>query len=140
MKLGFSPQIFEKYSKCMKIPPVGAEFHEDGRTDTTKLVTFHSFANAFTNQSMSLNTRRKNRPVIPFVGHKVLTTLENDSSHCQLSRLARTVMKRQLTVTFLIDFLSFSRHRRQILSHLIKQHKITKLTRKLEIVCLFRSQ
>jgi hypothetical protein len=34
MKLGFSRQIFEKYSNCKKIPPVVAElFHEDGRTD-----------------------------------------------------------------------------------------------------------
>ena len=41
MKLQFSRQIFEKYSniKFMTIRPVRAElFHEDGRTDMTKLI------------------------------------------------------------------------------------------------------
>jgi hypothetical protein len=34
MKLESSRQIFEKYSKFMKIRPVGAElFHSDGRLD-----------------------------------------------------------------------------------------------------------
>jgi hypothetical protein len=60
MKLGFSRQMFEKYSNFTKIPPVGAElFHvgrTDGGTDATKLVAFRSFANAFKKESMSLNT------------------------------------------------------------------------------------
>jgi len=48
MKLEFSRQIFEntKISNFMKILPRGAElFHEDGRTDMTKLiVAFHKFS------------------------------------------------------------------------------------------------
>jgi hypothetical protein len=48
MKLEFSRQIFEKYSNFMKIRPVGAElFHEEGRTDMTKLTpSFRNFAKA----------------------------------------------------------------------------------------------
>jgi hypothetical protein len=47
MKLHFSRQIFDKYSKikCQEAAPVGAElFHADGRTDgetdMTKLIVF----------------------------------------------------------------------------------------------------
>jgi hypothetical protein len=51
MKLEFSWQIVEKYSKSpyfTQIRLVGAElFHADGRTDTTKLIfAFRNFANA----------------------------------------------------------------------------------------------
>jgi hypothetical protein len=50
MALEYSGQIFEKYSNFMKICPVGAEFHVDGRTDMTKLiVAFRDFANAHKN-------------------------------------------------------------------------------------------
>jgi hypothetical protein len=50
MKLGFSLQIFEKYSnKIMKIHPLGAElFHTDVRTDirpdVNLIVVFLNFA------------------------------------------------------------------------------------------------
>ena len=47
MKIGFSPQIFEKHSNIniQKIRPVEAElFHEDGGADITKLiVAFRNF-------------------------------------------------------------------------------------------------
>jgi len=52
MKLGFSRQVFEKYSNTMRIRPVGTElFHPsirtDGRTDMTKLIfAFRNFAKA----------------------------------------------------------------------------------------------
>jgi hypothetical protein len=50
LKIEFSPQIFEKYSniKLQKMRPEGVElFHEDGRTDTTKLIVdFGNFTNA----------------------------------------------------------------------------------------------
>jgi len=50
MKLDFSRQMFEKNTQIqnfMKIRPLGAEFHTEGRTDMTQLiVTFHNFANA----------------------------------------------------------------------------------------------
>ena len=51
MKLDFPRQIFEKKNtqipNFMKIRPVGAEFHTDGRTDMTRLIVdFRKFANA----------------------------------------------------------------------------------------------
>jgi hypothetical protein len=57
MKLKFSQQIFEKYSKnFMKIRPVGVEFSRaGGRTDMTKLIlAFRNFAN------VPKKTNRKN--------------------------------------------------------------------------------
>jgi hypothetical protein len=54
MKLEFSRQSFEKYSKLVKNRPVGEKFfHADGQTDRTKLIiAFRNFANS-----------RKNVPV-----------------------------------------------------------------------------
>jgi len=48
MKLEFSRQIFEKYSKnFMKIRPVAAEFHADRQAGMTKLtVVFRAFTTA----------------------------------------------------------------------------------------------
>jgi len=49
MKLEFSLQIFEnsQISNFIKIRPMETEFHEDRRTDMTKLiVAFRNFANA----------------------------------------------------------------------------------------------
>jgi hypothetical protein len=55
-KLEFSRQICEKYSNCMKIPPLGAElFHEDGRTDRHDVASrFSQFCEAFKNESTPL--------------------------------------------------------------------------------------